>query len=101
MAKFTVVARIAGLVAAALAAGSVPAAVHLTGWAAQLTLTGAAVAFLSVSTLLRDKVLAAVAARSRAALATGAALWSLAEPRATIAALAVVARGLFPAALRA
>ncbi len=101
MAKFTVVARIAGLVAAALAAGSVPAAVHLTGWAAQLTLTGAAVAFLSVSTLLRDKVLAGVAAGSGAALAAGAALWSLAEPRATIAELAVLAGVFFLAAVRA
>src|SRR5258708_21195259 len=101
MAKFTVVARIAGLVAAALAAGSVPAAVHLTGWAAQLTLTGAAVAFLSVSTLLRDKVLAGVAAGSGAALAAGAALWSLAEPRATIAELAVLAAVFFLPAVRA
>jgi hypothetical protein len=100
MAKFTVVARIAGLVAAALAAGSVPAAVHLTGWAAQLTLTGAAAAFLSVSTLLRDKVLTGVAAGSGGALAAGAALWSLAEPRATIAELAVLAGVFFLAAMR-
>jgi hypothetical protein len=100
-AKSGVVAGSAGLVAAALAAGSVPAAAHLTGWAALITLAGAAAAFLSVSTLLNDKVLAGVAAGNGGALAAGAALWSLAAPKATIAVLAVLTAIFFLAALRA
>jgi hypothetical protein len=56
--KVSLAAGVAGLIAAALAVGSVPAAAHLTGWAAQITLTGAVAAFLGVSTLLGDKVLA-------------------------------------------
>ena len=99
--KFSLVAGAAGLVAAALAAGSVPAAAHLTGWAAQIKLTGAAAALLSVGTMLADKVLAGVAAGSAGALAAGAALWSLATSRATIAELAVLAAVFFLAAMRA
>ncbi len=44
--------RAAGLIAAALAAGSVPAAAHLTGWAALAALTTAAVGMLGTGIVL-------------------------------------------------
>src|SRR6266851_58826 len=71
------------------------------GRSASNRLGGAAAALLSVGTMLADKVLAGVAAGSAGALAAGAALWSLATSRATIAELAVLAAVFFLAAMRA
>jgi hypothetical protein len=89
----------AGLVAVAAAAGSVAA--DLTGWAALATLTAAAAILLGVSVVLRDRMLAAVAAGSGGALAAAAALWSLAAPAATIGELATLAVIFHLTALRA
>ena len=92
----------AGLVVAALAAGSAAAYLTgLTGWAALAALTAAAVILLGVSVVLRDRTLAAVAAGSGGALAAIAALWSLAAPAATIAELAALAVVFGLTALRA
>jgi hypothetical protein len=80
-----------GLAAGALAAGSIPASTHLTGWAALSILTSAAAVLLLASSAIADMAPAAVAAASAAALALSAAWWSLAAPAATIAELAALA----------
>jgi Predicted membrane protein (DUF2157) len=99
----------AGLVAGALAAGSIPVAAHLPGWAALSVLSGAAAILLLSSGAIAGRGVAAAAGGSAVALALSAALWSLAAPVSTIAELAAFtiigslaamrARHLFTAAL--
>ena len=104
--KFRVPVRAAGLIAAALAVGSVPAAAHLTGWAALAALTVAAVSLLGVGIVLGDRALGVgtvpgdpvlgdralggVSDVGSTVLAATATLWSLTAPAPTIAELAVL-----------
>ena len=88
--RFRVPVRAAGLVAAALAAGSVPAAAHLTGWASLAALTVAAVSLLGAALALGDRALGSVAAAGATLLAGTAVLWSLTGPASTITELAVL-----------
>ena len=80
-----------GLAAAAVAAGSLPAAAHLTGWAALSVLTTTTVIALTAAAVLRERALANVAAGCGTALALTAAAWSLAGRATTLAELAALA----------
>jgi hypothetical protein len=87
--------------AAAVAAGSLPAAAHLTGWAALINLTAAMAILLAAGVVLREGALASVAAWCGFALALTATAWSLAQRVATLAELAALAVAFALAAARA
>ncbi len=89
-----------GLAAAAIAAGSLPAAVHLTGWGRLIVLTAATVTMLAAAAVLRERTLANVAAGCGCALALTAAAWSLAGRGTTLAELAALAVAFGLAAAR-
>lgn len=90
-----------GIAAATLAAGSVPAAAQLTGWAALIALTVPAAVLLVASTSPRDVLLANTAAACGSTIALAAALWSLAGAAATIAELCTLTAIFAVVALRA
>jgi len=92
--------RAVALTVAALAAGSVPVAASLPGWAALVLVTALAAALLGVGSLAADPVVAKTAAIEGMILAVIAALWSLTGPAVTIAELAVLAVILAAAAAR-
>jgi hypothetical protein len=91
----------AGIAAAALAVGSVPAAGQLTGWAALIALTVSAAVLLVGSTFLRDALLGSTAGACGGIIALAAALWSLAGPATTVAELSALAATFVVVALRA
>ncbi len=99
--RFRLAAGTAGLIAAAVAAGSLPAAAQLTGWAALIHLTAATAILLAAGVVLRERVLASVAAWCGFALALTATAWSLAGRVATLAELAALAVTFALAAARA
>src|SRR5262245_3764254 len=74
----------------ALAAGSVPVAVGMPGWAALVTLTALAAAALAAGSVLPGGGVAAAAAVTGLLAALSAALWSLTGPAVTLVELAVL-----------
>ncbi len=90
-----------GVAAATLAAGSVPAAAQLSGWAALIALTVPAAVLLVASTYVRDALVSGTAAAGGGGIALAAALWSLAGPATTVAELSVLAATFAVVALRA
>jgi hypothetical protein len=100
-AKFRTPAGALGIIAAALAAGSVPAAAQLTGWKALIVLTISAAVLLVAGISLGDVLLGSVTAACGGGIAVVAALWSLAAPGKTIAELSVLTAVFAFVALRA
>ncbi len=90
-ARFRSPAAIAGLTAAAVAAGSLPAVTGLTGWAALIELTAATVIMLTAGAMARDRTFATIAAGCGYGIALTAAAWSLAGRATTVAELAALA----------
>lgn len=94
-------ARAVALTVAVLAAGSVPVAAGLPGWAALAMVTALVAALLGVGSRGADQVVAKTAAIEGMILAVIAVLWSLTGPAVTIAELAVLAVVLAAAAAAA
>ncbi len=86
---------------AAFAAGSLPVAAGLTGWAALTVLTSAAAVLLTASAVLGERTTAIVAVACGSGLALTAALWSLATPPSAIAELAALTASFGLSAARA
>src|SRR5215471_9419562 len=74
----------------ALAAGSVPVAVGMPGWAALVTLTALAAAALGAGSVLPSGEVAGAAAVTGLLVALSAALWSLTGPAVKLVELAVL-----------
>jgi hypothetical protein len=93
--------RVAALAAAGLAAGSVPVAAGLPGWAAMAFLTAAAAGLVAAGCWMSDRVAGWAACLAGLMVAASAGLWSLAGPAATVAELAVLCAGLAAAGMTA
>jgi hypothetical protein len=100
-ARFRAPTGAAGVAAATLAAGSLPAAARVTGWGALFILTISVAALLVASVCVRDVLLGNVAAACGGVIAVDAALWSLAGPAKTLGELSALAVIFAFAALRA
>jgi Predicted membrane protein (DUF2157) len=94
-------ARAFALALAGLAAGSLPVATGMPGWAALVTLTAAAAGLVGAGSRTADQAAAWAACVAGLVVAGSAALWSLAGPAATIAELAILLTGLAAASLTA
>ncbi|MGN6679954.1 MAG: SCO7613 C-terminal domain-containing membrane protein, partial [Streptosporangiaceae bacterium] len=100
-ARFRTPAGAIGIVAVALAAGSVPAAAWLTGWGALIALTMSAAVLLVADISPRDVQLGTIASACGGGIAVVAALWSLATQGQTLAELSALAAIFFFVALNA